>query len=161
MALKEFEEFLEEPLVLPIGGKHYTIPPVGAQEGVLLSALFESTRTGATTDLDDDSEVTLYKRVLGPAFDQLLEDNVPTPALVLAGKTALILFLHGRTVAEKFWNAGGNPAGEARAAKKAAPKPRAKRPARSTSTNTVEETTTPSPDSTSGTSSRKAPSTNP
>lgn len=140
MALKAFEEFLEAPLILPIGGKNYTIPPVSAVDGVRLSETLYAARTGAD-DVSDDSELDLYKQCLGTAYDAMTADGVPFAALIRAGKTAMYDFLGGREAAERFWNTG-SVQGEAEASTTEA------------STSTGAATTTKRPASTSGTKPR-------
>ncbi|SNS43745.1 hypothetical protein SAMN06309944_0254 [Micrococcales bacterium KH10] len=152
MALKEFDEFLEEPLVLPIGGKKYVVPPVDAISGIRLSETFYAARTGKeNTDVDDDTELDIYKQALGTAYDELVADKVPFPALVRAGKTAMYDFLAGRSTAEKFWNTGA--LGEPVATQEVAP-------AKKTSKRTGAASKTPSRASTTGTKSRPKSSNN-
>lgn len=144
MALKAFEEFLEEPLVIPIGGKAYVVPPVDALNGVRLSDSFLAARSGnSTSDVDDETELDLYKRALGAAYDDLVADGVPFPALMRAGKTALYDFMAGRDAAENYWNTG-SLSGEATPS-----------PAEGTSTSTGAAKKTQKPASTSGTNSPK------
>ncbi len=154
--LKDFEEFLEEPLILPIGGKKYTVPPVDAVSGVRLSeTLFAAQTDTSNPDVEDDTELDIYKQTLGAAYDEMIADNVPFPALMRAGKTAMYDFIAGREVAERYWNTGSIKAGEP-----AGKVPQDRKP-KKTSTSTGAAKKTPSRASTTGTKSPTKPSSKP
>jgi hypothetical protein len=149
MPFKDYSEVAEPPLTLPINGKEYAIPPVGAGDGLRLNGAFD----------DDDAEPIsndeLYKIVLGPAvITEMLRDNVPGPAVDRAAITALADFREGRAVAEMLWETGTIP--ERQAAYMAA-KQAEKNSADSTpSPSSDEADSTQPPASTSSTTSRKA-----
>lgn len=126
-----FKNLDEHPtLRLPIKGKTYVVPSPDARTGLWVQAMVATTaaaRAGVTPDqgdvdlvLDDDEELDLYKRVLGTAHQQLLDDGVPWHTLRKAGVTAFFWIAYGDDVAERYWN-GGTPAPKAPAkAKKSA-----------------------------------------
>lgn len=105
-----FDPYLE----LPIRGKTYRVPPPDAATGLQLQALQAlalMARTGAPMrasdrarlTLDDDDELDLTRKSLGPAFEELVADGVPYPYLVHAGVTAYLFWTVGRERAEEFW----------------------------------------------------------
>lgn len=144
MAFKDFREFAD-PLRLPIHGKTYTIPPVPARLGIQLLGLAKGDdvpELAALTGMD------LWKALLGSAWDEMVADDVPMSAIARAGLTALADYQQGRVVAEAVWEGGIDPermaARVAALLKESAP-----------STRTDEASTTPTPASTSGTTSRR------
>jgi hypothetical protein len=102
MAFKDYNE-VREPLVLPINGKQYTIPPLGFQDGADLLAR-EKEKTGG--DLDDD---VFFATILGPVLAEMRADNVPGEAVTRAALTAFADHQRGRAVAEVMWETGGDP----------------------------------------------------
>ena len=172
MSMKDFTEF-SDPLIIPIGGKKYTIPPVSTSLGLKLTlvaehaaqifAIVERNQEAARKaeeageappepeplpefELeDDDADEDLQQKMLGDAYDQMIKDDVPFTALRRAGMTAYHDFLYGREAAVAFWNSGGDPKAVAETL-----------PASTGSmTSTGEATTTKRPASTSGTKSPK------
>lgn len=100
---KDYSELID-PLVLPINGKPYTIPPVGLRDGIKLTAAL-SGEADAPTIKDDE-----FNRILlGTAYDELLEDNVPAGSVVRAALVALADFQKGRATAEILWETGADP----------------------------------------------------
>lgn len=100
---KDYNEFAD-PLKLPINGKVYTIPPVGLADGIKLTAAFLG---GEDAPVVKDDEFNTI--LLGPAYDEMLADNVPSVAVVRASLTALADFQRGRATAEILWETGGDP----------------------------------------------------
>lgn len=100
MAFKNFND-LVEPLVLPIGDREYTIPPVTIGNGVRYRLFLEGKE-----EISDDEAFRLF---LGPALDQMTADDVPETARLRAFFTAQADFLRGRKVAEMIWETGGDP----------------------------------------------------
>lgn len=88
------------PLKLPIGGREYTVPPIGVADYLRLKA---SAEAGSDEPGIPDSE--MYPMLFGPAFDQMKADGVPMSALVHASMTVIADVLYGRRVAELSWNA--------------------------------------------------------
>jgi hypothetical protein len=101
---KDYSE-LVEPLVLPIAGKQYTIPPVGAADGIRFNLAVDPT-TNTATSISDDEFMRMF---LGDALDEMVADNVPSPAMMRAAMTALADFQRGRSVAEVVWETGADP----------------------------------------------------
>ncbi|PRB01749.1 hypothetical protein [Microbacterium sp. MYb64] len=108
-----FNDFndLYDPLVLPINGKQYTIPPASFEAGVRINGI-----VGGAEKMGDEE---FYRLVLGSAFDEMRIDDVPATAIDRAGKTALADFQVGRSMAEIMWKTGGDP----KAIQEMAPKP--------------------------------------
>lgn len=119
MAFRDLSEVLDAGLSLPIGGKTYLVPPVDAETGLRLQRLAElaaqaakAVQTGEGLEeivVDDDQEVDLYRDALGPAYEQMVADRVPWPALKIAGVTAWLDAAVDRQTAEAYWNAAGDP----------------------------------------------------
>jgi hypothetical protein len=129
MALKAYEEFAEEPLAFPIGGKVYAVPPVSYLTGIRLTRLF----TGEDHSLDGKPAEEGWKLILGAAWDEMAADDVPMDAMSRAGLAAIANFQFGREAAERVWEANISP--EALAAAVAANrKERRAKPTRSSST---------------------------
>ncbi|MEV6033565.1 hypothetical protein AB0L65_20590 [Nonomuraea sp. NPDC052116] len=124
---KDLDSFFDPTLKLPVGGKTYVIPPPSAEVGLLCQRLMHASmavQAGqdvdedglnqlAETVLDDDQEKDLYQRILGPAWDELLADQVVWPKIQHIGQTALIWVAAGLEAAGKHWESG--PTGEAEA----------------------------------------------
>jgi hypothetical protein len=149
VGFQPLDEFFDPTLRLPIRGKTYVVPSPSAQDGLFVMQLVtiaERQRAGEHLDsasleslhLDDKDEQSLYERLLGPALPEMVADGVPWEMVQHAGMTAFIWVSGSREAAEKFW---ATPAGEALAPNRAA--------RRATATSTR------SPASTAGTTSRK------
>jgi hypothetical protein len=152
MSMKAYEEFAQAPLAFPIGGKVYTVPALGLQESIRLERLL----SGDEKFPDGAPAEDLWKIVLGPVWDQMVEDNVPSPAAARAGMAALTDFRLGRDAAEAAWEAGDNPealaaAMAAKATQTSTPKPAASKRSR----GTASATPTQKPASSRATTSRK------
>lgn len=129
MPFKAYEEFSKPPIELPVGGKTYTLPPVGAKLGILLLSAFNGD-AHATATLG--TSTSLWQLVLGcteecvagtdtacgSVYDQMLADNVPLDVVGRAGFTGLADFQYDRETAERVWESNLDP--EARAALAAA-----------------------------------------
>lgn len=144
--MSEFADFddLFDPLVLPIGGKKYTIPPMSFAAGARINGLFGD----APEKLSDED---YFRLLLGPVFDEMVADGVPAKAINRAGMAALADFRETRSVAEATWATGGDPKALMEYAKAQAPNRASRR-----SMSTGAATATRSRASTSGTkTSRK------
>ncbi|MCU1408462.1 MAG: hypothetical protein JWM23_542 [Microbacteriaceae bacterium] len=146
--LRDYSAFAEGPLVFPINGKRYELGELGIEAGITLAGIV----TGKNKVAARMEGVELWKLLLGPLWDEMIEDGVPLAAATRAGLTALADHQYGRDVAEITWETGADPKVlepylEARAAKTAN---RATR--RSNSTGGAKKT--PSRASTRATSSR-------
>jgi hypothetical protein len=119
MAFRDLSEVLNAGLSLPINGTTYLVPPVDAETGLKLQRLAEvasqvaqAAESGEPLDevaLDDAAEVDLYRDALGSAYDEMIADRVPWPALKVAGVTAWLDAAVSREAAEAYWNAAGDP----------------------------------------------------
>ncbi|HEY2642314.1 MAG TPA: hypothetical protein VGI56_01055, partial [Galbitalea sp.] len=110
--LKDYKEFDHDLLKLPINGKVYTIPQLGAADAA---------RIQLEQDDPDSLKLTaaeLRACVLGSAYDEMLADNVPAPAIGRALLTAMADGLRGRQFAELMWETGADPKAIARKVKK-------------------------------------------
>lgn len=122
--LRDFKDFITDPLVLPIMGKNYTVPPLTARSGLHLALLAEKIDALASgspnLDLEaftDEGEEDLYRHALGTLYDELIDDDVPFTALRLAGMVAFVDAIRGRDYAVALWQSVGDAAsGEAEAA---------------------------------------------
>lgn len=112
MPLKAFEEFAQEPLAFPVGGKVYTVEPIGWEDGVRLTALLDGTEEMPDAD-------TQNRLLMGDTLAQMVADKVPAVAISRALLTCLTDFRLGRDAAERVWEAGLTP--EALAPKGAEP----------------------------------------
>ena len=165
MAFKDLNEVFDARLALPVNGKTYYIPEPDAELGLWCKAMATAgynISAGITPaddslpnlQLDDDEEDAMYRRLLGPVYDELLADGVGPVRLHFIGATAFIWVALGPDVAEAYWGSGGDPkvsaAGMNRAGRRAAK-----------STPTAAASTTKRAGSTSGTTSRPTKSTRP
>lgn len=116
MPLAEFEAFASEPLAFPVGGKLYTLAPIGIRAGMRLAGIV----AGRDKSIENEPAEELWKIVLGDVWDQMLEDDCPAEAVARAGMAALADHQYGRAVAEAMWESGDSP--EALAARVAASK---------------------------------------
>lgn len=105
--MTQFKDFSElvDPLVLPINGKQYTIPPVGAKDGIR----FTLSADPKATDVPPISDAEFFRIFLGATYDEMVEDNVPGSAVTRAAAVALADFQRGRAVAEVMWETGADP----------------------------------------------------
>lgn len=110
-------------LQLPYNGRTYSIPPVDAELGPQVQALFDvmigaliadkngDEAAGPTDEtrelLDDLAERQLYRDVLGHAYEEMVADRVPWAVLKRAALAAMTDACMGREQAEAAWN--GDP----------------------------------------------------
>lgn len=111
--MSEFSDFndLYDPLILPINGKEYQIPPASFEAGARINGIID----GAEQLTDEE----FFRLLLGDVFDDMVADKVPSEAITRAGQTALADFRYGRGMAETMWKTGGDP----KAIQALAPKP--------------------------------------
>ncbi|GGO54103.1 hypothetical protein GCM10012286_63080 [Streptomyces lasiicapitis] len=87
MAFEALDELLDETLVLPIGGRRYTIPAPSAETGLRVQTIVQAAAVAASGGqvdeqaLGDAAEGDLYRDLLGDAYDEMLADGVTWPAL--------------------------------------------------------------------------------
>jgi hypothetical protein len=103
---RDFNEFSNGFLKLPINGRTYTIYPVGIRTGALLRRAAEQDAE-ALAELDAGEK--FYRAVLGATYDELYADDVPEPAVDRAALTAMADFTQGRIAALKVWETGHSP----------------------------------------------------
>jgi hypothetical protein len=144
--LRDFTEFADPRLKLPIKGKVYEIPEPSIEAGLQVIGVLR----GTNTSLNDQPGETLWRLALGSAWDELVADQVGYPALARAGFVALVDIEFGREAALAAWDSGSNP--EAEAAQAAALGPETPQ-----TTQPDEAATTPPPDSGPGTSTPQEP----
>lgn len=120
MAFKDLDEFFDDTLPLPVGNKYYKIPSPPAEIGlwcqrVLVAGIeiASGEQAGAVpempTILGDDEEKDLYRKLLGPVWQELWDDGVSWEKIKHIGQTAFIWVGGSREMAEVFWNSGGDP----------------------------------------------------
>lgn len=115
MPFKAFEEFAEEPIRLPVQGKVYEVPPIGAKLGLLLARALEGDKKAVAEIGRGDS---FWGKMLGPVYQQMVADDVPMEVIGRAGFAVMADFQYDREAAERVWESGLDP--EARAALMAA-----------------------------------------
>lgn len=142
MAYRDLDELLDGGLDLPIGGKLYRVPPVNAETGLRLQRLHDwmfgvAAAVKAHEDdpgqdlalpepaaelLTDAQELDMYRKSLGTAYDEMIDDGVAWPRFKVAGMTAFLHHTQSAEAAERYWNAGGRPEASAgnRAGRRAA-----------------------------------------
>lgn len=142
--MSDFKDFNElfDPLVLPIGGKEYRIPPVSAPAGMKFNAAING-----ETKMPD---IEFLPGFLGDAYQEMLDDGVSYTAIRRAAMTALADFQTNRSAALIMWETGGDPKAMTEHLQSNAPNRAARR-----SKPTAAANTTKRPGSTSGT--KKAP----
>ena len=118
MSFADLDEFFDDTLKLPIGGKTYVIRSVDAETGLWCQRMMESAAVvsaGAQLSegdvdgllLDDDQERDLFRRVLGATYDEMVADKVSWERLKHAGTTAFMWAAGNKETAEEFWLSGG------------------------------------------------------
>jgi hypothetical protein len=128
VTLRDFTD--DGQIVLPIGGTTYTVPPVSAR--LTLELLdYETAKDKDATRLGQLTEIELYRELLGPVFDQMVDDDRTLVELRMAGLYAYLHTVKGEAMADAYWDTEGKaPAPTNRATKRAtkkATKPRASR----------------------------------
>lgn len=97
----------------PADGRHvhYQVPSPSAKTGLWLQALWNlgstaaaggeiSAQDRASLQLSDDEERSLYQRVLGRVFDEMLADEVNWSALCKIGQDAYLCFAQSQDIAD-------------------------------------------------------------
>ena len=127
MSFKDLADFFDPTLPLLIGGKTYTVPSPSAATGLFVQQVMgvaADVQAGNEVDdqslqsltLDDAEEKNLYKRLLGPVYDEFVADGLSWEHIKHAGITCIVWVMQDRDSAEAFWNTGGKPAPKARKA---------------------------------------------
>lgn len=102
MALADLETVIRGGLDIPIGRKTYTVAEPTAREGIRLMLMFHD----PSTNLSDAEELAEIKRLLGPVWDQMNDDNVGWSKMMHAGRTALFKYGLGDENAQTYWTGG-------------------------------------------------------
>lgn len=129
----DLDERFEDFLTLPVGGKPYVIPSPDAELGLWLQRLVGigmAIQQGAAPEeipplkprpgVADDIEISvkggvvgdehaLYRRLLGPVWDELHVDGVSWAKIKMVSETAMFWVGAGLPVAEAYWDSGGDP----------------------------------------------------
>jgi len=163
MVFKPLHEVFDGRLKLPgKDGKIYRVPEPDNELGLWCTAMMaaglainmgEKPGEGMPPlQLDDDDEEALYKRLLGPVWDELSADGYGFATQRHFAQTAFFWIGIGEEAAMRFWNSGGDPKASA---------PRAARRQRAAPTASTRSTavanTTLSPASTNGTKPPRRP----
>ncbi|TDD90772.1 DUF7426 family protein [Actinomadura rubrisoli] len=115
MAFTELDEFFDDTITLPIGGKPYIIDGVSGEDGLWAQRLVDAIERAKKEEdvdvgkLDDGDERLLYQRMLGDTFDEMLSDKVKWAKIGHAAMTVFFWTTQNKTVAEQYWQAGGDP----------------------------------------------------
>jgi hypothetical protein len=164
----DLDQYLETGDRLKVRGKVYTVPPRSAALGIWCRRIVQTAGelTQATTDEElrevgeraasraatmpsiPDPELSFEEQLLGPAYAEMLADNVPDDYLVFCARTIFIKLAYGEEYAERWWRSGGHP-------EAVGPVPNRADRRRTGGTSTAEAATTIAPASTSGTTSRR------
>lgn len=155
-SFKILEEFQDDALTLPVrlpdgSVQEFRIPSPSADEGLRVQKLMEQgarmADSGTPLDtevLDDAQEMDLFQIALGTAYPELNAAGLSWSRFRHVAMTAVMWITAGLDVAEKYWEADGDPS-------RAAPNRAARRQASSAAASSTKRR-----GSTSGTSTRKA-----
>jgi hypothetical protein len=125
----DLDQYLETGDRLKVRGKVYTVPPRSAALGIWCRRIVQTAGelTQATTDEElrevgeraasraatmpsiPDPELSFEEQLLGPAYAEMLADNVPDDYLVFCARTIFIKLAYGEEYAERWWRSGGHP----------------------------------------------------
>lgn len=117
MAFDSYEQVAASDfLKLPIGGRIYGIPPIGAKSKARLVLALDETQAAIKKAKGDLAKVRepltpeeFQRLCLGVAYDEMYDGDVPDGALTRAAMTALVDVQRGRADAEAFWKTGITP----------------------------------------------------
>lgn len=97
---EDLSQFLEaKVLTLPINGKDYVVPEASAQAWLKLESAVVD---GEQKMLDRD----IWELALGPAWQELLDDDIPMSHVQVAGVTAYYWQTRRPNAALAVWSAG-------------------------------------------------------
>lgn len=158
MSFQDLDEFFDDTLRLPIGGKTYVIQSPDAKTGLYIQGMMSfaaQVRAGLDVDaenvqalqLDDEEERGLHRRLLGDTYDEMMDDGVRWHRIQHAGQTTLFWVLRGKAFAEEYWNGAGTPKAETTdpASEKSESEDPPASPGSSNSPEPSPESTTPGP----------------
>jgi len=148
MPFEDYSELVGKPIVLPIAGKKYVLPPVSAEAGVELLDVLRNP-DGENAKARDDTGLHSIKMLLSDELvEKMLSDGVPYEAILRASVVQMADFLYGRQEAEDVWKQSAMHVQVQRSA------PEAKAPARGRSRSAASRTRTSSTGGASTTRSR-------
>lgn len=101
--MRDLDELLDPALRLPIKGKEYRVE-CSAWHGLHLHRIF-----AAGAILDNDAERTEILAMLGPTYQEMVDDKIPWARISHAGRTAMFWFGHSPALGQKVWESGGVP----------------------------------------------------
>lgn len=107
-------------LKLPIGDKLYAIPATSAETWLWLKTVWDVAPTPPVEgeeppEISDEDqallatpEIDMHRRALGRVYQEMIDDGLTFEELRIAGQTAVVDAMYGRTLAEAFFEAGGD-----------------------------------------------------
>jgi hypothetical protein len=104
--LPAFEDVAVPPIRVSIKGKVYEIPPMPIDVAIVFRDAAAGNEAAFEKYPDADA---LYRAVLGPLYDELVQDKVPEAAVDRVLLTAMADHSHGRIHAEGIWALGPDP----------------------------------------------------
>lgn len=102
--LIDYSTFAEKPLTFPYQGKKYVLPELTIEAGLELAGVFTNKARAAKMQ-----GVELWKLLLGPLWQQMIDDGVPLNFATRCGLTALADHQYGRARAKAAWVMGADP----------------------------------------------------
>jgi hypothetical protein len=133
--LSPLNELLDEDLTVPLrstahpDGKDYVIPAPDAETGLWLqeqarigAQIYEGLREATEGDLDDMEEKSFYRKIMGPAFDEMIADGVKWPSIKRAGSAIMAWALSDADDAEDVWSGKAKEEAKANRAERRAKK---------------------------------------
>lgn len=111
---EDLDQFFDDTLKLPIGGKVYAVPSPDIQTGLYCQRIAETglaLRRGqqlsdsdrVALQLDDDQEREWYHRLMGTAYEQMVADGVTWAKVQRAGATTFAWITAGEQAAQRTW----------------------------------------------------------
>lgn len=97
MALKDLDGFFDPDLHLPIRGKRYRVPAPDYDGHQQMRERVTAENVPTQTQTSDAIAA------LGTAFDAMVDDSLPWPMILHAGRTALLHFGASPDIAEIHW----------------------------------------------------------
>lgn len=120
----DLDQYWEPGLTLTVLGREYQLPLPSAELGLWCRRVAETAgqihsasteeevqaAAAAAEDLPElPGKMSLPERVLGPVYQQMVDDKVPDPYISFCGQTAYVWIIGGEESAERFWMSGGRP----------------------------------------------------
>lgn len=153
--LQESTDFFEPALLIPVGGKVYSIKPLTAETVIIMQNARDAAKKASDEGKDpyeidvegpDEDAETTQRRVFGDAYDEMIADGVSAVGMFRMTQVIMIWTFSGFDAAKAFVTTGGKAL--------TVPNREARRTA--TRTRTAAASTTRKRNSATTTSSRKA-----